>query len=301
MGTTEHRQHLRPLVMALMVTVLSIGTSGTAFANNGNGKGPDKTDPSTSAAAAPGSASSSSGNASGGTSTKGNGAAKKNNGKASTHSTKGTAGTSGDPTKPQPLSNADKNSGGANGKCPGGPYCSTRNGSPSGNGNGKGKAVGKPCAGCVGKADNKNPHGQYPNGSDHNKGYECDGNHGIGRTNPAHTGCKSVTPPPKPPVVTPPPKPPVVPPPPPKPPVVKPPVVTPPTVTPPKNRPPTVLGTQAVGGMTPTVLGTSAVAPAGVLPSTGASSDLSLMGFGGLGLVTAGAVLLARRRRGSST
>ncbi|MGZ4590233.1 MAG: hypothetical protein ACXV2I_05520 [Actinomycetes bacterium] len=97
---------------------------------------------------------------------------------------------------PQPLSNADKNSGGANGQCPGGAYCSTRDGSPSGNGNGKGKSVGKPCAGCVGKADNKNPKGQRPNGSDHNNGYECDGNHGIGRTNPAHTGCKTPPPPP---------------------------------------------------------------------------------------------------------
>jgi len=58
--------------------------------------------------------------------------------------------------------------------------------------------VGKPCAGCVGKADNKNPQGQRPNGSDHNAGYECDRNHGIGRTNPAHTGCiftPPVTPP----------------------------------------------------------------------------------------------------------
>ena len=34
-----------------------------------------------------------------------------------------------------------------------------------------GKATGKPCAGCVGKADNKNPKGQFfPNGTDHNKG-----------------------------------------------------------------------------------------------------------------------------------
>jgi hypothetical protein len=108
----------------------------------------------------------------------------------------GNAGTSGDPSQPQPLSNADQNSGGANGKCPGGPYCSTRDGSPSGNGNGNGKATGKPCAGCVGKADNKNPKGQYPNGSDNNAGYECDRNHGIGRTNPAHTGCTTSTPPP---------------------------------------------------------------------------------------------------------
>src|SRR4051794_32923552 len=114
-------------------------------------------------------------------------------GGSSDHSS-GNAGTSGDPSQPQPVSNADKNPGGANGQCPGGPYCSTRDGSPSGNGNGGGKATGKPCAGCVGKADNKNPKGQMPNGSDHNAGYECDRNHGIGRTNPAHTGCK-ITPP----------------------------------------------------------------------------------------------------------
>jgi hypothetical protein len=116
-------------------------------------------------------------------------------GTADTHQTSGTAGTSGDPTTPQPNSNADNNSGGANGQCPGGPYCSTRNGSASGNGNGKGKAVGKPCAGCVGKADNKNPKGQNPNGSDNNAGYECDRNHGIGQTNPAHTGCATTPPP----------------------------------------------------------------------------------------------------------
>ena len=73
---------------------------------------------------------------------------------------------------------------------PGGPYDSTCDGSPSGNGNGGGNAVGKPCAGCVGSADDKNPKGQMPNGSDHNAGYECDRNHGIGRANPAHTGCE---------------------------------------------------------------------------------------------------------------
>src|SRR6185312_15432233 len=117
---------------------------------------------------------------------------------SSTASDHSTSGTSGDPTDKQPLSTADQNTGGANGQCPGGPYCSTRDGSASGNGNGNGQATGKPCAGCVGKADNKNPKGQNPNGSDHNAGYECDRNHGIGRTNPAHTGCKSgdSTPPP---------------------------------------------------------------------------------------------------------
>ena len=112
--------------------------------------------------------------------------------------TAGTAGTSGDVSQPQPNSNADNNTGGANGQCPAtgtkGPYCSTRDGSPSMNGNGGGKATGKPCAGCVGKADNKNPKGQMPGGSDHNNGYECDGNNGIGKSNPAHTGCQPAPP-----------------------------------------------------------------------------------------------------------
>jgi hypothetical protein len=68
-------------------------------------------------------------------------------------------------------------------------YDSTCDGSPSLNGNGKGNASGRPCAGCVGNADDKNPPGQMPGGSDNNKGYECDENSGVGRTNPAHTGC----------------------------------------------------------------------------------------------------------------
>jgi hypothetical protein len=79
--------------------------------------------------------------------------------------------------------------GGANnGNC--GAYCSTADGSPSQNGNGNGNATGRPPAGSVGNADNVNPPGQAPDGSDHNNGYECDGNNGIGKTNPAHTGCE---------------------------------------------------------------------------------------------------------------
>ena len=71
-----------------------------------------------------------------------------------------------------------------------GPYDSTCDGTASANGNGGGQANGRPCAGCVGRADNKNPHGQYPNAaSDGNNGYECDGNSGIARENPAHTSC----------------------------------------------------------------------------------------------------------------
>jgi LPXTG-motif cell wall-anchored protein len=170
---TQRSVHSLPatVLACLAVTVLvGLGLAAPSYAGNGNGA--------TAATKAP--------------------AAKpaKSSGKAPNHVTSGTAGTSGDVSSPQPTSKADQNSGGANGKCPGGPYCSTRDGSPSGNGNGGGKATGKPCAGCVGKADNKNPKGQNPNGSDNNAGYECDRNHGVGRTNPAHTGCTGTTTPP---------------------------------------------------------------------------------------------------------
>jgi len=86
-----------------------------------------------------------------------------------------------------------------NGANTSGAYDSTCDGRPSENGNGSGG--GRPCMGCVGNADNKNPPGQFPDGSDHNNGYECDGNNGVGKGNPAHTDCQPVTPPkpPKPP------------------------------------------------------------------------------------------------------
>lgn len=64
---------------------------------------------------------------------------------------------------------------------------------PSGNGHGQAAAHanenGLPDAGSVGNADSINPRGQAPDGSDSNNGYECDGNGGVGQTNPAHTGC----------------------------------------------------------------------------------------------------------------
>lgn len=91
-------------------------------------------------------------------------------------------------------SDAAKGSNSANSGC--GEYCSTRDGSPSRNGNGDGKATGRPEAGSVGKADDKNPKGQYRNGSDSNNGYECDGNKGIAKGNPAHTGCTTASTPP---------------------------------------------------------------------------------------------------------
>ena len=73
--------------------------------------------------------------------------------------------------------------GGANSGC--GAYCPNGVGQPSGNGN----ATNQPAAGTVGQADDKNPPGQFPDGSDNNKGYECDENSGVGQTNPAHSGC----------------------------------------------------------------------------------------------------------------
>ena len=43
----------------------------------------------------------------------------------------------------------------------------------------------------MGKADDKNPPGQAPDGTDNNNGYECDGNQGVGQSNPAHTGVRA--------------------------------------------------------------------------------------------------------------
>lgn len=80
--------------------------------------------------------------------------------------------------------------GGANSGC--GSYCPSGVGQPSGNG----VAIHQPAAGTKGKADFKNPPGQAPDGSDANNGYECDGNQGVGKTNPAHSGCAPVYPPP---------------------------------------------------------------------------------------------------------
>jgi hypothetical protein len=166
-----------------------------------------------------------------------------------------------DTSAPQPPSNADFSGNGANVH---GPYDSTRDGSPSGNGNGGGEAVGKPCAGCVGKADNKNPNGQQPGGSDANSGYECDSNHGVGRSNPAHTGCKQGETPTSTPPTTPPPAKTEVPPPPP-------------------------------GG------GGAPQAPA---PQSAAVNELAFTGFdvlpfavGGLALVGTGVVMTRRARR----
>lgn len=52
---------------------------------------------------------------------------------------------------------------------------------------------GKPCNGCAGNANGKDPPGQRNNPGDGNQGHSCDGNKGIGKGNPAHEGCTSQT------------------------------------------------------------------------------------------------------------
>jgi LPXTG-motif cell wall-anchored protein len=170
--------------------------------------------------------------------------------------------------QPQPRSNADNTGHGANQT---GAYDSTRDGSPSGNGNGGGAAVGKPCAGCVGKADNKNPPGQFPNGTDANNGYECDGNHGIGRTNPAHTGCATEAN------------------------VPLPPTPVTPTVVSPTVLPTSVLGLVLTRPARAAVAAAVIARPAGSLPRTGSGSGLAALAMTGLAMILIGALLLGRR------
>ncbi len=183
----------------------------------------------------------------------------------------GTAGT-GDTTEPQEESTADQNDGGANGDCPEGPYCSTRDGSDSENGEGDGEASGKPCAGCVGKADNKNPQGQMPDGSDDNAGYECDTNKGVGQGNPAHTGCEGAA-----------------------------------TAEEPGDGEDAagedaadaeVLGVSATAAEgDPAAAAADQAAQGGLLPATGANGPLTYMLLGGLGLLAIGGTALLRARR----
>jgi hypothetical protein len=103
------------------------------------------------------------------------------------------------PTCPNDKKGGDNTGHGANN---GSVYDSTCDGRPSQNGQGGGGATGRPCMGCVGNADDKNPgnnngNGQYPGPKNDrkNRGYECDDNNGVGKGNPAHTGCAPVDPP----------------------------------------------------------------------------------------------------------
>lgn len=209
---------------------------------------------------------------------------------AANRSTSTTAATN----VPQPFSTADLNNTGANDTSSSNQYLSTRDGSPSLNGSGTGGANGEPCAGCVGKADNKNPPGQYPNGSDHNAGYECDTNHGIGQSNPAHTGCATTT---TSTTTTTLPTSPTTP-------------TTAPTTTAPTTAPTTAAtiaprssdpGTSATGTTVATASAAKAVPVHGSLAFTGAAAAAEALA--GLTALGAGAVLvgMARRRRGEDS
>ena len=161
---------LRRAFVVLLVATLGFATASAAFADESTGD---------------------SGKSDEVHQTKENGPAQsdEDKGNASSHQTTAQDGAY---TEPQPISSADDNGTGANQTD--GPYRSNRHGAESGNGNGNGEATGEPCAGCVGRADNKEPQGQMPDAvSDGNNGYECDGNNGIAKTNPAHTGCTSET------------------------------------------------------------------------------------------------------------
>src|SRR4051812_12471510 len=162
------------LVAALSACILLFGAVAIAVAAPGNGNGNGQA------------------NANANANGNGNGNAKSNTNSTATGGGSNSTATSGPGSSGQGCDGTHHSDTG-HGANQGGPYDNTCNGAPSGNGNGNGQATGKPCAGCVGNADDKNPKGQMPNGSDHNAGYECDRNHGIGRTNPAHTGCRTTT------------------------------------------------------------------------------------------------------------
>ena len=179
-----------------------------------------------------------------------------------------------------------------------GPYDSTCDGTASANGNGAGG--GRPCAGCVGNADNKNMLGQMPNGSDSNNGYECDGNNGIAKGNPAHTSCTltTLTPPPVPPPppdeACPPPKCPTLPPPP--PPGPPPPA---PLAPPPPGSAVEVLGAQEAA---PEAVEEAAPARGkGELAFTGYWAVPLLLVAVGLAVTGSGFVIVGRRRERSSS
>ena len=180
----------------------------------------------------------------------------------------------------QPFSTADNNNTGANTNSTDNPYVS----------NNLGQTQGGHAAGSVGAADNKFPSGQVPNGTDSNRGYECDQNPGIGNGNPAHTACST---PPLAPTST----------------------TTSTTSTTMRTTPTTVAGAQ-VSGVTvtktttgaqvagvqvtrtlPTTSAAPSAAPTAKLAFTGSNAgELALLGLGLIGAGTAAAVVTRRRR-----
>jgi LPXTG-motif cell wall-anchored protein len=129
----------------------------------------------------------------------------------------------------------------------------------------------------VGNADGKSPPGQSKGNKE--KGYECDGNKGIGKGNPAHTGCTTTT--------------------------------TTTTTTTDNTTPTTSTTTPTTSSTTPStqVLGeTISRAPTQVLGATATRGALARTGTDprgltlvGLGLVLLGAALVRRTRMGPTT
>ncbi len=147
-----------------------------------------------------GSSSEGSGSSSEGSGSSSEGSSSSSSSSRSSGSGSGSSSSSSTQSCDPPSHGSDKGHG-ANTDGPNNQYHNTCDGRPSDNGWDRGAATGRPCAGCVGNADDKNPPGQFPNGTDANSGYECDFNNGVGgkksnpnpNGNPAHTGCR-VTP-----------------------------------------------------------------------------------------------------------
>ena len=180
-------------------------TSGTETGSTATGSGSDKATVESSSSTSTATASASAAKAS---------VTSSSTGSTDRHATKAAAGVEKHGFDPDPVQTASPPATKGPLTCPAyddgdaGPYdhdnCDGTQGLHGNGGNGK-------CAGCTGKADDKWPGGQ--NVGDHNNGYECDHNSGIGKGNPAHSRCATIPPPPPPPppcCVFPPPPPPCV-------------------------------------------------------------------------------------------
>src|SRR5260221_3686573 len=116
-GRSDSKRVLSIVVGAATVLLITLASPASADTGNSQGATNQSDQAAANAAGAPGNSQS-------------------NTSQSDNHVTEGTAGTSGVVTEPQPQSNADQNGTGANVT---GPYDSTRDRSPSGNGSGNGQ------------------------------------------------------------------------------------------------------------------------------------------------------------------
>jgi hypothetical protein len=171
------------------VALESDGIVDTSSTGNGKALGKSKKSSTTTTSAATSSPASTT--TTSGTKSNGNG---NGNGNGNNKSGGGGSGKPFDPDPPPtqtPPATTGPTGCDAYGNSQGGAYdhdnCDGNQGLNGNGGNGK-------CAGCTGKADDKGPGGQSP--GDHNNGYECDHNSGVGKGNPAHSKCPKTPPPP---------------------------------------------------------------------------------------------------------